>query len=79
MLDSLESPDIDKIQNQSEEKTTTNEFVILDNIEDVSDKSEIRDEDQQILQSQVIEALKELESLQASIPEHDSGINLEEE
>ena len=78
MLDSLESPDIDKIQNQSEEKTTTNELVIFDNFVDLSDKTEIRDEDQQILHSQVIDALKELESLQASIPEQDLGINLDE-
>ena len=76
MLDSLESPDIDKIQNQSVE-TAINEFVILDHTVDVSDESDIRDEDQQILQ--VIEALKELESLQDSIPEQDSGIILDEE
>ena len=78
LLDSLESPDIDKIQNQSEEKTTTNELVILDNSVDVCDEREIGDEDQKILQSQVIEALKELESIQASIQEQDSGINLDE-
>ena len=76
MLDSLESPDIDKIQNQSVE-TAINEFVILDDSVDVSDESDSRDEDQQILQ--VIEALKELESLQDSITEQDSGIILDEE
>ena len=79
MIESLESPDISKLHQTSQGSTNINELVKSDSSENLCDESEIIELDQDILHSHVIEAVKELESFQASIAEpEDSGINLEE-